>query len=92
MNRVGNLPRLAKVRGGFNVEARPLLGIGYVCEGVRSVIPPGEVDKMTYLLDDGMKHSPLLVMFTGGEEALFPGIGYKHANLSTGFVVIGDAP
>ncbi|MFN3326346.1 MAG: FIST N-terminal domain-containing protein [Bryobacteraceae bacterium] len=90
LNRIGTLPRTAKVRGGFGVDTRPILGFGHICAGVMSVVPKQEKPKVPHLLNYAMEGTPAAYMFTIGEQGFYPGIGNKHANLSTSFLVIGE--
>lgn len=91
LNRIGNLPRKAKIQGNIPVEAKPILGIGYICGGVMGVIPDGERPKMRLLINYSNGGAPFIANFTWGEQGHFPGIGSKHGNLTTAFLVIGAA-
>ena len=88
LNRIGALPKNALVRGGLNVSERPLLGIGFLCGGVMGVIPEVERQKIPILLSYSSNQAPFIANFTWGEQGLLPGIGAKHGNLTTGFLVI----
>lgn len=90
VNRIGNLPRNAKVHGGIGVDTRPVLGIGYICGGVMGTIPENEREKMPLLINYANNDAPFIASFTWGEQGCFPGIGNKHGNLLTAFIVIGD--
>ncbi len=90
MNRVANLPRAAKARGGLPADEKPFFGIGFLCAGVAGVLPRDELAKMPLLFRYGMNGAPHLVAVTSGEQGFLPGIGNKHANLSTGFLVVRD--
>ncbi len=90
MNRVANLPRAAKARGGIEADEKPLFGLGFLCAGVAGVLPVAETSKLPMLLSYGMNGAPYLPAVTGGEQGFLPGIGNKHANLSTGFLVVRD--
>lgn len=90
MNRIGNLPTHAKVYGGIDVNTRPILGIGYICAGVMGVIPETEREKLPLLINYANNDAPFIANFTWGECGLFPGIGNKHGNLLTSFLVIGN--
>lgn len=89
LNRIGKLPRTAKMRGGISHSAKPLFGIGYICAGVMGVIPPSERQKMPHLINNLNNGAPFIGTFTWGEQGYFPGIGNKHGNLLTSFVVVG---
>ena len=89
VNRIGNLPRNAKVYGGIDVKARPVLGIGYICAGVMGVIPQTEREKLPLLINYTNNDAPFIASFTWGEQGHFPGIGSKHGNLLTSFLLIG---
>ena len=89
INRIGNLPTKAKVQGGIEVGKKPLLGIGYVCAGVMGVIPETEREKLPLLIGYANNDAPFIAPFTWGECGLFPGVGSKHGNLLTSFLVIG---
>jgi hypothetical protein len=90
LNRIGNLPRNAKSRGGIRVNARPILSVGTICGGVMGVIPETEREKMSFLINYTNNNGPFIANFTWGEQGHFPGIGSKHGNLSTSFLVIAD--
>jgi hypothetical protein len=90
VNRIGNLPRNAKVRGGIKVDAQPILGIGYLCGGVMGTIPEGEREKLALLINYSNNNAPFIAVFTWGEQGFFPGVGSKHGNLLTSFILIGD--
>ena len=89
LNRVGELPRDAKVHGGIGVDVKPILGIGIICAGVMGVIPEKEREKMPILLGYANNDAPFIANFTSGEQGHLPGIGNKHGNLLTSFLVIG---
>lgn len=89
INRIGNLPTKAKVQGGIEVGKRPLFGIGYLCGGVMGVIPETEREKLPLLINYANGGAPFIAAFTWGEQGLFPGVGNKHGNLLTSFLVIG---
>lgn len=89
VNRIGNLPQKAKVRGAIPIEQRPILGLGSVCAGVMGVIPESEREKLPLLINYANKNAPFIVNFTWGEQGHFPEVGNKHGNLLTAFLVIG---
>jgi hypothetical protein len=89
LNRIGKLPGAAKRRGGIGAAAKPLFSIGYICAGVMGVIPPTEREKMAHLINHANNGAPFIAPFTWGEQGHFPGIGNKHGNLLTSFIVIG---
>jgi hypothetical protein len=90
MNRVANLPRAAKARGGLGIDDKPLFGIGFLCAGVIGVLPKAEFSTLPLMLDYGMNGAPYLAAVSSGEQGFLPGVGNKHANLSTGFLVVQD--
>jgi hypothetical protein len=90
LNRVGNLPTNAKANGRIRVDTRPVLAVGFVCGGVLGVIPETERHKMSFLLNYANSNGPFIASFTWGEQGHFPGIGNKHGNLSTSFLVIAS--
>lgn len=90
INRIGNLPRHAKLHGDIGIDAVPILGIGYICGGVMGVIPEMEREKLPLLINYANNDGPFIASFTWGECGHLPGIGSKHGNLLTGFLVIGD--
>jgi hypothetical protein len=92
INRIGNLPRHAKVNGGIPVDDRPVLAIGYICGGILGIIPDSERDKLAPLVNYASGGCPCICNFTWGEQGFFPGIGSRHGNLSTPFIVIGAGP
>jgi len=88
LNRIGNLPTSAKVNGRIRVGTRPVLALGFICGGVLGVIPDGERDKMSFLINSANGNGPFITSFTWGEQGHFPGIGNKHGNLLTSFLVV----
>jgi hypothetical protein len=90
INRIGNLPSHAKLHGDMGVDAAPIFGIGYICGGVMGAIPETEREKLPLLISYANNDAPFIACFTWGECGHFPGIGSKHGNLLTGFLVIGD--
>jgi hypothetical protein len=90
MNRVGNLPKMAKIHGKININAKPIFGIGYICAGVLGTIPETERDKMPLMINYTNNDAPFIAPFTWGEQGYFPRIGNKHGNLLTSFLVIAD--
>jgi hypothetical protein len=90
MNRVGNLPKMAKTHGKIDMNAKSIFGIGYICAGVLGTIPETERAKMPSLINYSNNNAPFIAPFTWGEQGHFPGIGNKHGNLLTSFLVISD--
>ncbi|MFI5331234.1 MAG: FIST signal transduction protein [Desulfobaccales bacterium] len=90
INRVGNLPLKARIQCGIAPEWTPLLGIGFVCAGVMRAIPEAEWEKMPLLINYANNQAPFIAAFSWGEQGYFPGVGYKHGNLLTSFLVIGE--
>jgi len=91
INRIGNLPRNAKIHGGIRIDIKPIFGMGFICGGVMGVIPETEREKMAILVNYSSNNAPFIANFTWGEQGYFPGIGSKHGNLLTSFFVIGPA-
>ena len=89
VNRIGNLPRLAKFNGDMDINTKSILGIGYVCAGVMGAIPEPEREKLPPLINYTNSQAPFIAPFTWGEQGHFSGIGNKHGNLLTSFIVIG---
>jgi hypothetical protein len=89
LNRVGELPRNAKMHGAMGVDEGPILGIGYMCAGVMGIIPEKEREKMPLLVGYANNDAPFIASFTSGEQGHLPGVGNKHGNLLTSFLVIG---
>jgi hypothetical protein len=89
INRIGNLPIMARGRGGMRADKPVILGIGYLCAGVMGAIPEVEREKMAWLINYANRDAPFIVNFTWGEQGHFPGISAKHGNLLTSFLVIG---
>jgi len=90
INRIGNLPRNAKIHGGIYVDKKPLFGIGFICGGVMGVIPEEERGKLPLLMGYTNNNAPFIAAFTWGEQGSFPGVGSKHGNLLTSFIVISE--
>jgi len=89
INRIGNLPKNAKSKGDITIDNKPILGIGYFCAGVMGTIPVEEREKLSTLINYANNNAPFIASFTWGEQGHFPGVGNKHGNLLTSFVVIG---
>jgi len=89
INRIGNLPRKAKIQGGIDVAQKPVLAIGFICGGVMGAIPETEREKLPILINYTNNNAPFIASFTWGEQGHFPGVGNKHGNLLTSFLVIG---
>jgi len=89
INRIGNLPRNAKSHAGMRMDARPILAMGFICGGVMGVIPETERAKLPFIINYANNNAPFIASFTWGEQGYFPGIGCKHGNLLTSFLVIG---
>jgi len=92
MNRIGSLPRCAKSHAGLEATARPLFSLGFICGGVMGAIPENEREKLPMLINYAGGRSPFIAAFTWGEQGHFPGVGNKHGNLLTSFLVIGREP
>jgi hypothetical protein len=90
MNRVGNLPKNAKIHGKIDANAKPIFGVGYICAGVMGTMPETERGKMPLMINYTNNDAPFIAPFTWGEQGHFPGIGNKHGNLLTSFLVISD--
>ncbi|OGC00847.1 hypothetical protein A2V82_07250 [candidate division KSB1 bacterium RBG_16_48_16] len=90
LNRIGNLPRIAKSNDNIGPETDIILGIGHFCAGIMSVIPETEKDKIPILINYGMDGAPSIVSFTAGEQGHFPGVGNKAGHLLSSFLVIGE--
>jgi hypothetical protein len=88
MNRVGNLPKNARDNSRVQPEARPLFGVSYICSGVVGTIPEKEREKLPLLINQANNEAPFIGTFTWGEQGHFTGIGNKHGNLLTSFLVI----
>jgi hypothetical protein len=89
LNRIGNSPTKAKKNGNIDADSKPLFGIGIVCAGVLGTIPEEERPKMPVLINYANKNAPFIATFTWGEQGYYPGLGNKHGNLQTGFLVVG---
>jgi hypothetical protein len=89
INRIGNLPKKAKANAELGATERPVFGIGYVCAGVLGTIPETEREKMPVLMNYDTGSAPFIATFTWGEQGNLPGVGNKHGNLLTSFVLVG---
>jgi hypothetical protein len=90
VNRIGNLPQKAMNIGRIAPGTTPILGIGYICTGVLSTIPESERPKLPIMMNYTHNAAPFIAPFTWGEEGHFAGVGNKHGNLLTGFLVISE--
>ncbi|MBW2984314.1 FIST C-terminal domain-containing protein [Candidatus Woesearchaeota archaeon] len=89
LNRIGNLPKKARANTASG-SIKPIFGMAYVCAGVMGTIPEEEREKITTLMNYENSNAHFLGTFTWGEQGLLPGVGNKHGNLLTGFLVIGE--
>lgn len=89
LNRIGNLPVLARLRGAMRSDVKPILSLGVICAGVMGAIPEGEREKIPVLINYANHNAPFIANFTWGEQGHFPGVGNKHGNLLTSFLIIG---
>jgi len=90
VNRIGNLPKNAKIKGNIELNKKPLFAIGYICAGVMGTIPESEREKLPVLINYANNNAPFIAPFTWGEQGHFPGVGNKHGNLLTSFIVVGE--
>jgi hypothetical protein len=88
LNRIGNLPQKARVNGRIDPQSRTVFGLALICGGVMGVIPEAEREKIPYLINYATHHGPFIANFTWGEQGYFPGIGNRHGNLFTSFLLI----
>jgi len=87
LNRVGNLPRAARKRSEVE-QAVPLLGFGYVCQGVMDLIPEHEREKAPPLISASNGGAPFLAVVTWGEYGCLTGLGNCYGNLLSSFMVV----
>ncbi len=90
LNRIGNLPLKAKVKGGLDLHTKPIFGIGHICSGIMGIIPEEDREKMRIMINYASDNRPFIANFTWGEQGHLSGIGNKHGNLLTSFVIIGQ--
>jgi hypothetical protein len=89
LNRIGKLPHDAKVQGNM-LDKNPSFGFSVICGSVGSNIPLNERGKMSILANEELgANVPYIGTFTSGEDGQFPGIGNRHGNVLTSFVLIG---
>jgi len=89
LNRIAALPGKANMSGGRGVNKRPVLAVSYLCAGVMGVMPEEAREKMPLLINFANQDAPFIATFTWGEQGQLSGVGNKHVNLSTSFLVIG---
>lgn len=90
LNQIGNLPKFARVYGGIKPDQKVILGIGYLCSGIIGIIPEEEREIIPLLLNYANKNAPFITNISWGEQGYFPGVGHKHGNLLTSFLVIAE--
>ena len=90
VNRIGNLPKNAMIQGNIDIKTKPLLGLGYLCAGILGTIPETEREKLPLLINYANNNAPFIADFTWGEQGYFPGVGNKHGNLLTSFLIIAE--
>jgi hypothetical protein len=90
MNRMGIVASHAKMRCGLEPADKPVLVIGVICGGMMGCIPEAEKSKFPYLISYSTGSNCIIAAFTSGEQGHFPGVGNKHGNLATSFLVIGS--
>jgi hypothetical protein len=88
-NRIGNLPKNAKLKAEIGINEKPIFGIGYICAGIMGTIPETEREKLPILINYANNNAPFIATFTWGEQGHFPGICNVHGNLLTSFIIIG---
>jgi hypothetical protein len=92
LNRVGTLPRSARISAGLSAKAPISLSIGTICAGVVSVIPDDVRPMLPVLINQSNGNAPVIAAFTWGEQGHLPGVGNRHSNVTTSFLVIGRPP
>ncbi|OHB50042.1 MAG: hypothetical protein A2Y10_13905 [Planctomycetes bacterium GWF2_41_51] len=90
MNRMGIVASSAKMHCGLEPADKPLLVIGVICDGMMGCIPEEEKSKFPYLINYSTGSDCTIAAFTSGEQGHFPGVGNRHGNLATSFLVIGS--
>jgi hypothetical protein len=90
MNRMGIVASNAKMHCGLEPADKPVLVIGMICNGMMGSIPEMEKSKFPYLINYSTGSDCILAAFTSGEQGHFPGVGNRHGNLATSFLVIGS--
>lgn len=90
MNRMGIVASNAKMQCGIEPEDKPVLVIGVICDGMMGCIPEAEKSKFPYLINYSTGSDCIIAAFTSGEQGHFPGVGNRHGNLATSFLVIGS--
>jgi hypothetical protein len=71
-------------------QAVTSFGIGTVCAGVVSVIPEQAWPMLPVLINQSNTHAPVIAAFTWGEQGHLPGLGNRHSNVTTSFLVVGQ--
>jgi hypothetical protein len=90
MNRMGIVAGNAKMRCGLEPTDKPVLVIGIICGGMMGCIPEAEKGKFPYLINYSTGSDCIIGAFTSGEQGHLPGVGNRHVNLATSFLVIGS--
>jgi len=90
MNRMGIVASNAKTRCGIEPADKPVLVIGIICDGMMGCIPEAEKSKFPYLINYSTGSDCIIGAFTSGEQGHSPGVGNRHGNLATSFLVIGS--
>jgi hypothetical protein len=90
MNRMGIVASDAKMHCGLEPADKPVLVIGVICAGMMGCIPEAEKSKFPYLINYSTGSDCTIATFTSGEQGHFPGVGNRHVNLATSFLVIGS--
>ncbi|MEM7816497.1 MAG: FIST N-terminal domain-containing protein, partial [Candidatus Aenigmatarchaeota archaeon] len=88
LNRILKLSNNAKTKADIKT-GKTLFGIAYLCAGVIGVIPQSEREKIPFLIMQE-EDFPFICCFSWGEQGFFPGIGFKHGNLLTSFLIISE--
>jgi len=90
LNRISKLPEAARHHSNLTQGKKTILGLGQICAGVMGSIPETERQKMPFLINYANNNAPFIANFTWGEQGLFKGIGFKHGNLLTSFLLITE--
>ena len=84
VNRFASLPRQARKLGG---DKPATAGLFFYCAGALQTIPREHRGVLAALVQKSMGAIPWIGLFTWGEQASVPGIGYQHGNLMASTVL-----
>jgi hypothetical protein len=89
LNRFAALPRQARKSAG---DSPMPAGLFFYCAAALQTIPREHRGNLAALVQQSMGDMPWIGLFTWGEQASVPGIGYQHGNLMASTLLFPSLP